>query len=60
MPNCYCIPLFCRDSLSPNTDFHDKLKERILNINSEMSENAYSFSSTYKDYLRKKNLMIGD
>ena len=54
MPNCYCIPLFCRDSLSPNTDFHDKLKERILNINSEMSENAYSFSSTYKDYLRKK------
>ena len=54
MPNCYCIPLFCRDSLSPQTDFHDKLKKRILNVNSEMSDNAYSFTSTYKDYLMKK------
>ena len=54
MPNCYCIPLFCRDSRSPMTHFHDKLKERILNLNSSMSENAYSFTSTYKDYLMKK------
>ena len=54
MPNCYCIPLFCRDSLSSNSEFHEELKERILDINSEMSDNAYSFTSTYKDYLIKK------
>ena len=54
MPNCYCIPLFCRDSLSTNSEFHEELKEKILDINSEMSDNAYSFTSTYKDYLIKK------
>ena len=54
MPNCYCIPLFCRDSLSLNTDFHQKLKNRISNINSHMSENGYAFTSSYKDYLMKK------
>ena len=53
-PNCYCIPLFCRDSKSPESKFHNKLKERISNINPSMSENAYSFTSTYKDYLMKK------
>ena len=54
MSNCYCIPLFCRDSLSTNSEFHEELKEKILDINSEMSDNAYSFTSTYKDYLIKK------
>ena len=54
MPNCYCIPLFCRDNQSPDTDFHKKLKEKMEKINPNMSDNAYAFTSTYKDYLMKK------
>ena len=54
MPYCYCIPLFCRDNQSPDTDFHKKLKEKIEKINPNMSENAYAFTSSYKDYLMKK------
>ena len=54
MPNCYCMPLYCRDTQSSNGKFHEKLKERITGNNSTISENAYSFTSTYKDYLIKK------
>ena len=54
IPNCYCIPLYCRDSQSPNSEFHDKLEERKSNINSAMNENYYSFTSKYEDYLIKK------
>ena len=55
LPNCYCIPLFCRDSLSQNTTFHKNLKDIIKKMNNSFSDNAYSFTSTYKDYLIKKN-----
>ena len=54
LPNCYCIPLFCRDAQSPKTYFHNTLKERKNNINSTMNENFYSFTSNYDDYLLKK------
>ena len=54
MPNCYCIPLYCRDSLSMNSEFHKKLKNRIKYINSSFSDNAYTFTSSYEDYLIKK------
>ena len=55
LPNIYCIPLFCRDTQSINTDFHKNLKDKIKNINKLFSENGYSFTSTYNDYLIKKN-----
>ena len=55
LPNIYCIPLFCRDTQSTNTNFHRKLKDKIKDINKTFSENGYSFTSTYNDYLIKKN-----
>ena len=55
LPNCYCIPLFCRDSQSPKTSFHVALSHKIKDINKSFSENAYSFTSSYDDYLIKKN-----
>ena len=54
IPNCYCIPLYCRDSQSSNTEFHKTLEQRKTNINSSMNENYYSFTSKYADYLPKK------
>ena len=55
LPNCYCIPLFCRDRLSQNSEFHENLKGIIKKMNNSFSDNAYSFTSSYKDYLTKKN-----
>ena len=55
LPNCYCIPLFCRDSQSPKTSFHETLSNKIKDIHNSFSDNAYSFTSSYKDYLIKKN-----
>lgn len=54
LPNCYCIPLFCRDTQSTDTDFHKLLKNKIQEDNKSYSDNSYSFTSTYKDYLLKK------
>ena len=55
LPNCYCIPLFCRDTQSPKNNFHEKLSNKIKNINTSFSNNAYSYTSSYSDYLFKKN-----
>lgn len=54
IPNCYCIPLFCRDSQSPITNFHNILKDSNKKINKSFSDNSYAFTSTYDDYLIKK------
>ena len=54
LPNCYCIPLFCRDTQSSVTDFHNLLKNKIQEDNKTYSDNAYSFTSSYDDYLWKK------
>ena len=54
LPNCYCIPLFCRDTQSIDSDFHNLLKNKIQEDNKTYSDNAYSFTSTYDDYLLKK------
>ena len=58
LPNCYCIPLFCRDNLSQDSIFHNTLKDNIKNMNESYSDNAYSFTSTYNDYLIKKNYIF--
>ena len=55
LPNCYCIPLFCRDTQSSETEFHKTLKTKIKKCNKTYSDNAYSFTSSYNDYLIKKN-----
>ena len=55
LPNCYCIPLFCRDTQSPESEFHNLLKSKIQKDNEAYSDNAYSFTSSYKDYLLKKS-----
>ena len=54
LPNCFCIPLFCRDTQSPATDFHNFLKNKMHEDNKSFSDNAYSFTSSYDDYLSKK------
>ena len=54
LPNCYCLPLYCRDTKSPITEFHNSLKETIKKVNKAYSDNAYSFTSSYNDYLLKK------
>lgn len=55
LPNCYCIPLFCRDTQSPISEFHKLIKDKIKKINKSFSDNAYSFTSSYNDYILKKN-----
>ena len=54
LPNCYCLPLFCRDTQSQDSLFHNTLKNFKI-INGSYSDNGYSFTSTFKDYLIKKN-----
>ena len=54
MPNFYCIPLFCRDTKSSVNYFHNFLKNKIQEDNKTYSDNEYSFTSSYDDYLWKK------
>ena len=54
LPNCYCIPLYCRDTQSPDSEFHNYFLNKLSETNKNFSDKGYSFTSTYNDYLIKK------
>ena len=49
LPNCYCLPLYCKDQYTKkNSNFEKKIREK-MNIDSDNKDFDYSFTSKY-DY----------
>ena len=52
IPNCYCIPLFCRDQYTQkNSNFEQKIREELLIDDDE--EFDFSFTSKYDYYMNE-------
>ena len=51
MPNCYCIPLYCKYSNEDNNDFHKKILKKLNNINDKYD---YTFTSNKEDFIKEK------
>jgi len=53
LPNCYCIPLFCKDEKTQkNSEFERQIKKKMKNKNNEKFD--YSFTSKNDYYLSEK------
>ena len=52
-PNCYCIPLFCKDEKTQkNSEFEKQIKKKMKILNNKKFD--YSFTSKNENYLSEK------
>ena len=54
LPNCYCLPLYCKDEKTQkNSNFEKKLKEKLYIEDNE--EFDYSFTSKYEHFIEENH-----
>ena len=57
MPNCYCMPLFCKDNFTQNNSlFEESIKNKLY----KSSDIDYSFTSNYEYYKNEREYFFSE
>ena len=51
LPNCYCLPLFCKDEKTQKNSEFEKIIREKLGVNDDDTEFDYSYTSKFDYYL---------
>ena len=57
MPNCYCIPLYCKYSDDSNNNFHKNILKKLKKKNDNYD---YTFTSNEKDFINEEENYFGN